>query len=470
MVDLANLQALLTRRPGKPLIAVLLFRLGDPDRARGFLQFLLPRIVSGVMAEVPGAPLLNVFTSWRAISALVAGHPRLDPAVGRHQFEVFFTDPMQAPDSEAMAGQLGFTGPSAPAHWWAEFRTEDVDLALYAGCDSEQHRQSVLAELRAAAAAAGLSELTLPSFPERAPAGYLPTGGRLHFGYQDGITTPDVDWEDVGRPGAVNLREFLLGYPTDDYPTTPFPDGPWRDFARDGSFACLTWIYQDVAAFEAFLSRYAAVLAPSLPGVDAKEWLAARLMGRWRDGTPLARHPDVPPAAPDVEDNSFGYADDPTGKRCPLDAHIRVAYSRDQPLSFPNASRFPKGPPRLLRRGFSYGEPLTSAGDDGRDRGLFGLFLCARVNEQFYTVLRWMQQTQFSGVFDHAKPGRAGQDRLTGSRLPGGENRTPDTNILATVAGQSRSISLQPFIRYKGVAILFVPSIAALRDLATTET
>ena len=224
-----------------------------------------------------------------------------------------------------------------------------------------------------------------------------------------------------------------------------------------------------MAAFEAFLSRYAAVLAPSLSGVDAKEWLAARLLGRWRDGTPLARHPDLPPAVPDVEDNSFGYADDPVGTRCPLDAHIRVVYSRDQPLSFANASRFPNGPPRLIRRGFTYGEPLASAEDDGRDRGLFGLFLCARVNEQFYTVLRWMQQTGFSDVFDRAKPGRAGQDRLTGSRLPGGENRMPDTNILATVAGQSTSISLQPFIRYKGVAVLFVPSIAALRELAATE-
>jgi hypothetical protein len=169
---------------------------------------------------------------------------------------------MQAPDSVAMAGQLGFTGPSAPAHWWAGFRTEDIDLAVYVGCDSEQHRQSVLADLRAAAAAAGLSELTVPSFPVGAPSGHLPAGGRLHFGYRDGITTPDID----GRPGAANLREFLLGYPTDDYPTTPSVPGAWRDFARDGSFACLTWIYQDVATFEEFLSRHAAVLAPCAPG------------------------------------------------------------------------------------------------------------------------------------------------------------------------------------------------------------
>ena len=76
-----------------------------------------------------------------------------------------------------------------------------------------------------------------------------------------------------------NLREFVLGYPTDDYTTTPYAAGAWRDFARDGSFACLTWIYQDVAAFEAFLSRYAAVLVAvgTVVGL-AGAWAGIRLL------------------------------------------------------------------------------------------------------------------------------------------------------------------------------------------------
>lgn len=467
MVALTNLQALVARRTLKRFYAVLLFKLGAPEPGRAFLKALLPRIVSGETEDVADTPLLNVFISWRAVAALLAGNSRLNPVVGRPQFERFYTDPLQGPDSLAMADQLGFVGPSAPANWWAGFRTQEIDFALYAGCDTEEERQGIITELRAAARAGGLCELRLPSFPDEAASGYLPAGGRLHFGYRDGITTPDVDWADVGRPGAVNLREFVLGYPTDVYSTTPYADGPWRDFARDGSFACLTWIHQDVAGFEAFLSEHAAAAAPSLQSADAKEWLAAQLMGRWRDGTPLAQHPDAPPSAPDAND-AFGYADDPKGARCPLDAHIRVVNSRDQPLSFANTWRFRNGPPRLIRRGFSYGEPLASTDDDGKDRGLFGVFLCARVNEQFYTVLRWMQQTEFSDVFDDAKPGRAGQDRLTGSRLPGGANRQPDPNILVTSAGVPRPVSLKPFIRYKGAAILFVPSMAALDELAAT--
>ena len=77
-----------------------------------------------------------------------------------------------------MADQLGFAGRSAPAHWWASFRTEDIDLAVYAGCDNDQQRKSVLAELRSASAAGGLSELIVPSFPtERSLAIVLPEVG-----------------------------------------------------------------------------------------------------------------------------------------------------------------------------------------------------------------------------------------------------------------------------------------------------
>ncbi|TFF18208.1 hypothetical protein E3C22_21875 [Jiella endophytica] len=465
MVELSNLQALLTRSVRKPLYAVLLFRLGEAAPARGFLRKLIPRVSTGDEAELPGVPVINLCLSWRAVATLTDGSADLDPAVGAAQFERFFTDPKQAPDSLAMADQLGFTGPSDPAGWWAGFRTADIDLAVYVAADDEAARRAILAELRGEAAAAGLYELQLPDFADRAMSGYMPAGGRLHFGYRDGITSPNVDWQDSGRAGAADLREFLLGHGTQDYPTTPHPPGPWRDFATDGSFACLTWIRQDVAAFEAFLDEYGPRLAPAVPGVDAREWLAARLMGRWRDGSPLVRHPDRPPEAPDLDDG-FGYGDDEAGARCPLDSHIRIAYCRDQPLSFGNHVRFPKSAPRLIRRGFSYGEALAGRKDDGRDRGLFGLFFCARINEQLYSILRWMQQTDFSDVFDRKKPGRAGQDRLTGSRLPGGSNRAPDSVVTETADGAAVSITLRPFIRYKGVAVMFLPSMAALRRLS----
>ncbi len=77
-----------------------------------------------------------------------------------------------------------------------------------------------------------------------------------------------------------------------------------------------------------------------------------------------------------------------------------------------------------------------------------------------------MQRTDFSEVFQGLLPGRAGQDSLVGSRRPGGDNRDPVTTTVVTAAGVPTSISLRPFVRYKGVAALFLPSMTALRELA----
>ena len=465
-MQLSNLQALLARRSTKPLYAVLLLRLEDPTSARNFLRYLSSKITAGDTPEAVGTPIINLCMSWRAVSALTTGHSDLDTAVGRKQLEPFFVDPHQAPDSLALADQLGFVGPSAPNNWWDNFTSGDIDLAIYIGCDTDDERENILADLRSKATRGGFAELPIAAFAGGAVAGYLPAGGRLHFGYRDGITTPEVDWDDTARPGAVNLREFVLGYRTKDYPTAPFAAGAWQDLVQDGSFACFTWIHQDAASFENYLATHAAAMAPAAFAGDPKEWLAAQLVGRWRDGSPLIRHPDVPPPQPDFDDD-FGYDQDTDGARCPIGAHIRVVYSRDQPLTFPNKARFPKGPPRLIRRGFSYGPPLQGTTDDGKDRGLFGVFLCARINEQFYSILRWMQQTSFSGVFDRVATGRNGQDNLTGSRLPGGENRTPNTSIVGRSDPSVAIGSLLPFIRYKGVAVLFLPSINAINCLTS---
>ena len=464
MVQLTNLQALLVRSTNKPFYAILLFKLGEHGVGRDFLRDILPRVTSGTPAEVPEAPIINVSLSWRAIAATVKGHAGLDSAIGRRQFEPFFTDPEQGPGSLALASQLGFTGASSPDRWWDGFRSDDIDIAIYIASNSKDQRQDTEADIRQAAQRAGVGELSASGFPSGAIEGYLPPRGRLHFGYRDGITSMDVDWTDTGAPSTVNFREFVMGYPTADYPTTPYPDGPWRDFARDGSFACLTWIYQDVAGFESFLEQSAPELTSVAVGANPKEWLAAQLVGRWREGSPVALYPDAPPPLTDIT-SGFGYRNDPNGAHCPLGAHIRVAFSRDQPLNFANASRFPKGPPRLIRRGFSYGEPLAGPVDDGKDRGLCGIFLCARVNEQFYSVLRWMQGTAFSDVFDGATPGRTGQDRLLGSRLPAGSNVSPDPTMTVGPSDQPIKLSLRPFIQYKGVAVLFLPSMATLRNI-----
>jgi deferrochelatase/peroxidase EfeB len=462
VADTSNLQAIVARSPDKSFFSVLMFSIADPVAARGFLRTWTPQTPAGAAPDTAGVGELHFLFSWSGLEKLLAGNPDLDPAVGRKAFDTFFVDPAQAPDSAAMAGQLGFIGKSDPGQWWQDFKSSDVEMAIYGAFDDAAQRADYVERLRTSAAGLGLVELRLPSFPDGAAAGYRPPGGRLHFGYRDGLTTPDIDWTDSGRPGAVDPREVITGYPSDDYPTTPFKPGPWQDFSREGAYAALTWICQDVGRFEAYLETNKAKVAPLAGTADPKEWLASRLLGRWRDGTSVALCP-TPPANPPDLDNAFGYADDPSGLKCPLTAHIRIANSRDQPLKFANRIRFPKGPPRLLRRGFSYGGPWQSPADDGEERGIVGIFLFARVNEQFYTVLRWMHRTDFSDVFQPIP--NTGQDALIGDRS---DPASSNVVHLPSKGAATTDIGLDTFINYRGVVVLFAPGIHALAILAGT--
>jgi deferrochelatase/peroxidase EfeB len=462
MADLGNVQAIVARSSAKPFIAVLLFKLGDASEAKAFLREWLPKTPAGMAPEIDGAPAFHFLVSWKGLEALLAGRPEFDLAQGRKEFEVFFVDPRQAPDG-GVAAQLGFLGASSPGSWWdGKFASRDIDLAVHISFDNGEQKTDCLAELRRSAAKYGVQEFSLEGLEDGALSGFRPSDGRLHFGYRDGITAPKVDWNDTKAAGTVDCREFLVGYPNDDYPTSPQNPGIWRDFARDGSYVGLSWVYQDVAGFNKFLEDNASQAAQQVGADLAQEWIAAKLMGRWRHGSPLSKYPDAPPPTPQLDDE-FGYADDPVGFKCPIGAHIRVVNSRDQPLKFANQVRFPKGPPRVIRRGFSYGAHLDGTQDDGRDRGIIGLFYFARVNEQFYTILRWIHKTEFSDAFKKIPDGLNAQDALVGNR----EDPKANTQLHVPQAEKAAlDLQLKNFIRYKGVVVLFAPSIKALNAIA----
>jgi deferrochelatase/peroxidase EfeB len=461
--DPGNVQGLVAYRYEQPLSAILLFRIVDPAGARTFVRAQMPRVSRGDQdSKTLKGPVLNFAFTWGGLGVLLKADPQLDIEVGRHQLDFAFTD--QTPEHPAVRDQLGFIHDSAPENWWGgAFANADVHMALYAACDDAGQMTQSLAELRASAAQSGLVELKVPAFADGALTGYRPAGGFVHFGYRDGVTTPVVDWKDEHTPGKVNFREFLMGYPQGEtYPVSPQDPGPWRDFACDGSFACLTWIYQDVATFNRFLDTNAPLAnGHAAPGQE-RQWIAAKLLGRWPDGSALALHPKAPPATPDFSD-AFGFKDDPGGLKCPLSSHIRVANVRDQELTFPNQSRFPNGPPRFIRRGFSYGPTLDQSQDDGVDRGLVGTFICARVNEQFYTALRWIQKTDFAEDYFRKPYAGAMQEGLFGNRRRAGASVAFPIPV---EGGPALSAQLADFIAYKGVAVFFLPSLEALARLA----
>ena len=65
-----------------------------------------------------------------------------------------------------------------------------------------------------------------------------------------------------------------------------------------------------------------------------EEWIGAKMVGRWRDGTSLVRYPHRPgdglgrPRRRPDNEFLFG-AEDPLGQRCPFGAHIRRANPRE---------------------------------------------------------------------------------------------------------------------------------------------
>ena len=441
-LDLSDIQGLVHRHYGYPFSRHLLFSFPGPTAGRRFLAGLTPKVTDAARDLAPRpAWLLNLSLSFPGLAAL---------RVSRQILDGFPRDFRDGPDPVSQ----GDYGESAPVHWWkGKFATDQIHLAVHLYARSRSALERVTHDVRGAAA--GCRELipTQAGQPiETAPLGSQK--GEIHFGYRDGISQPDVKWGDAaGLPGELDFRHFLLGYSSDDIPSSPF-QGHARQFARNGSYAVFRWIYQDVARFNRFLEAEGPALAPHLAFEDAQELLAAKLIGRWRDGTPLALSPGTPDAGQSAN-NSFGYADDPTGLRCPLSAHVRVTNPRDQPLGF--AEQIDGGVPRLLRRGAPFGPKLEGTVDDGIERGLVGMFLCASIVRQAYKLMVWMQKNDFSPAF----PGVRAQDPMANRAVPGA------SSVFALPDGhEAKSVKLQDFVRTMGSANFLLPSIATLRALA----
>jgi deferrochelatase/peroxidase EfeB len=454
-LDRSNVQKLILQPYPYPISRHFLFMFSDKQRARQFIAHWTAHVTVGAQSlDQFLEPLINVGLTWQGLIKAGAFDSIGGVAAAR---KAFFWD-FQTPPH---AASLGAVGASAPGHWWNnKFPGSDIDLLVHVFCRTESALRDITDKLRQSAEAQGVREL-IPTRDGEAITGRQIDGRKLHFGYADSISHPAVNWDDEpDKPDLVYHRgSFLLGEMI-EYPQS-FPrseDGPFFDLVKHGSYMAFVWIYQDVASFNRFLRENGPVIAPDLPTRDAEELLAAKLMGRWRDGSPLILALERPDQSLSMA-NEFGYAEDPKGLRCPLSAHIRIANRRDEPLDFANQTMFPAGFPRLLRRGTPYGPPLDGEIDDDVDRGVVGMFFCANIDRQFYTIMRWINKTDFSPVYTNPN----GQDPLVGNRdIPGASNEFELTNGSSTIRLQG----LKNFIRIQGVALTLVPSMSTLQSFA----
>jgi Dyp-type peroxidase family len=224
----------------------------------------------------------------------------------------------------------------------------------------------------------------------------------------------------------------------------PRTDDPGRaNLGRNGSYLVLRQLAQDVDGFRRFIDQ-AGQADP-----DAGARLAAKMVGRWPDGTPLTRSPEHP-----ADDNDFGYADgDAAGLGCPLGAHIRRANPRDalDPEAGPEQSVRSVNRHRLLRRGRAYGDPSGPG-----ERGIHFMCLNANIARQFEFVQHtWLNNPKFAGLYDDTDPLVV--------------THQGDTGRTFTVQGRplrQRVTGLPAFVTVRGGAYFFLPGIRALRFLA----
>lgn len=420
-------------------------------------------------------------------------------------------DQLSAAFRMGMAGRQRVLGDPDPSEWrWSDdtARGNGADAVLILYHDSPSDRQSALLETeRTRVLKAGCQIVhEVPCDPVTLNGVSCPD--HEHFGFRDGISQPVIRGtrraaNPVPARDVVAAGEFLLGYRNDQGYVSPsvtvgphldpanhlptlserstnrFPffgnrtsDPELRDFGRNGSFLVLRQLDQDVAGFEAAMAAQATALAaryPRLEGlvgrkIDA-DWLSAKVIGRWKDGTSLLTSPSCPVGA-SLPDNDFAYGlDDPRGLACPLGAHIRRTNPRDSLEPGDAEEQAITNRHRILRRGRNYAYDADGSGDT-RKGLLFGA-LCSDLERQFeFVQTNWANAGSFHGLTDEADPllghplARKGNflDEKTGA------SRSARFTI-PTPAGPVTVEGLQSYVTLRGGGYFFLPSRSALHHL-----
>lgn len=410
----------------------LLVTIEQPAAGRRFIGELASLVTTAIpWGRAKPRHTLNVAVSYAGLKALGL------PGSIRKSFPREFRQGMKK-----RALWLGDTGRSDPERWEQKLRpVERHHLLLSVMAQDPDILAERLNWLEARIGGdPGLSEAYSQDVEINASADRR-IASREHFGFTDGFSQPAIRGKAgphtkkgmgtrrrFGRWSALAPGEFVLGYAGEDKLQEPAPTAP---LGRSGSYTVFRKLYQDVYEFDCYieerLKRFNG--RDPLPGLAEpdelrREHMAAKMLGRWMDGTSLVRS-STPTAAQEGAErnpwyqklaaklrrdprkwlhrkyiqglNRFDYASDPNGYRCPLGAHVRRANPRD---AFGWQGRLTKRH-RIIRRGLPYGKPVEGrkplrgpplpAPAYNGDRGL--VFVChqASIARQFEVIqARWL--------------------------------------------------------------------------------
>ncbi|MGB3464512.1 MAG: Dyp-type peroxidase [Cyclobacteriaceae bacterium] len=389
---------------------------------------------------------------------------------------------------------LGDFGESDPKNWdWGKpDKSNSIDACLMLYAKDKTGMDQLVTDLKADMSAHQISIV------KELPTNKLPHG-KEHFGFRDGIADPvpknaDRREEEEHPANLINPGEFIFGYRNEynKYPVSPavsndlkgadqLNDDPevknMKDLGRNGSMLVFRQMEQKVMKFWQFIDQ--AVKEQQVDNTsDSIEGLAAKMVGRWLNGSPLTKYPDAP--NPDLDyskADDFGYAKgDFDGLKCPIGSHIRRTNPRD------NFLRNSTGDPdkdiekslmfmkrfRILRRGRSYGTPiapsmdpqevLDSGATDG-ERGLHFICFNTSIGRQFELIQQtWINNPKFAGLYEDPDP-------LIGyPKIMGEEATTTFTEQAVPV--RKRVKGIPRFVEIKGGAYFFMPGLKALRFMS----
>lgn len=304
------------------------------------------------------------------------------------------------------------------------------------------------------------------------------------FGFADGLSQPIMRGtrryynKDIDPMHVVSPGELILGYsdgrgsfpPTPQVPASEDPDNIlasppkglpdlWpafaatasrsahsRDLGRNGSFLVIRQIEQHVEAFWGYAEAQS-----QIHGVGA-DMLAAKMVGRWRNGSPLTRNPGAPSCN---LDNDFKYGEeDPQGRNCPFGAHIRRAMPRDRSSANGEVEISITNRHRMLRAG----RPYWKEEADAQPSGLLFMCLNADIERQFEFVQQtWVNAPDFECLKTDMDSIAATPGSYAGKKAE------------FTVPGESGTYSLKdikPFTTIVGGGYFFVPGRRTLYYLS----
>ena len=443
MVPLEDVQGLILRSYGMDCATFFLLRVRDLLSARQTLASL--PVTSGTLWQQKPPFCVNVGLTFDGLAALGV------PPDSLSSFPAEFTA-----GAYSRCAEVGDTGSCSAEKWNYGLGQAGLHALVLLFAQSPEIRDAQTVVLRGALISSGAwSEVAA------LPGDVLP-GSLTHFGYRDGFSQPTIDCG-IENPipdkqPVAPTGEFLLGYPSQleqfSYPV-PVPD----ELGRNGSFMVLRILEQDCAAFEALLNQ-----SEERYGID-KELLAAKIVGRWRNGTPLSVSPNSDSPEPPLaasELNQYDYVpsdavpdafNDHRGSRCPIGSHMRRANPRGSMIAGGDGSRH-----RIVRRGIPYGPPYDPSNpSDGIERGLLGLFIGVSIKDQFeFLMSEWMNGSAFApGIYGTTDP-------ILGNS-PEGEN----TFVIPRENSTPLAIAQFPrLVTTRGSAYTFLPSITGLHFIA----